>query len=263
MSDSHLKRVAVLVLLVVAILAGSLYLIAKPHSLPAQPAPASQAQAPAPMPQTSRPTVTWSVPQLSQTMFPGSSARVTVSFQSDQNLAGVAVDVTPSLDGIVSASPASFAAITANQPYQITLTLTVPPGFIKRSFGGTIHVRNAGNPPNTYAPALAVNLQTDWNAVSPDNLFTINLPLEWQITEVPSSGTHTFAVKLPDGTTVGWLYIYTPQQWTAIQQADVSPVLLSQTGGFIYSYGDSEDLSPDEMSATTEFAHALTSFQAH
>jgi hypothetical protein len=196
-------------------------------------------------------------------MFPGSSFTVDISFQANQNLGAVAIDITSSLQGIVSASPASFASIAANQPYHIALTLVAPPDFIKRTFGGTIHVRDAGGASKTYAPPLAVNLQTDWNTVTPDNLFAINLPLEWQITEVPSSGTHTFTVKLPDGSTVGWLYVYTEQEWTDIQQAEESPVLLSQAGGFVYAYGDSEALSPDEMGLGTEFTHALSSFQAY
>lgn len=93
-------------------------------------------------PGTTNARITWSVPLVTQTIFPGSTSTVAVSFQSNQNLARVVIDITPSLNGIVSATPTSFASITASQSYQITLTLTAPPAFIKRSFGGTIHIRN-------------------------------------------------------------------------------------------------------------------------
>jgi hypothetical protein len=132
----------------IAILAAAFVVVqrARPNPLPA-PEPAGG------------PTITWSVPQLTQTMFPGTSSTVSVSFQSNQNLQGVDVWITPSLDGIVSASPASLASVTANTPYQVAFTLTAPPQFIKRSFGGAVHIRNAGTPPKTYDPPLTVNLQ--------------------------------------------------------------------------------------------------------
>ena len=90
----------------------------------------------------------------------------TVSFQSDQNLASTTVWVTPSLDGILLATPGSFASIVANQTYQLTFTLSAPPAFQKRSFGGTIHIRNADDPSQTYAPPLTANLQTDYATYS-------------------------------------------------------------------------------------------------
>jgi hypothetical protein len=265
MNNFHPKRIAILMVLVLAILAaGSLFLAARPARLTPIASPAPTA-VPNPLPTTSTsstvPKITWSVPHLTQTMFPGSRMTVTTTFESNQNLSGVVIDVTPSLSGVVSSSPSAFSSIIANQSYQITFTLTAPPEFNKRSFGGAVQVRNAGVPGKVYAPPLNVNLQTNWNTVSPDDLFALNLPLGWQINEVSSSGTHTFTVLLPDGTTAGWIYVYTPQQWAAISESDEAPVLLSQTAAFVYAYGDSEALSPDEMGAATDFAHALTNFQ--
>jgi hypothetical protein len=264
MSDPHVKRFAVVIGILLATLAGSLYLIAKPHPLPPLPALAPSAQAPAPMPQATGPTITWSVPQLTQTMFPGTSATVTVSFQSDQNLIGVVVDVTSSLDGIVSANPASFAAITANQPYQVTLTLSAPPEFIKRSFGGIIHVRNANLPRNTYATPLAVNLQMDWNTVSPDNLFTINLPLDFQLADVSvanSDSKHVFLITLSNGYKAGYIWGFTPQQWTAAQQAEEYPLFLTEAGGFVYAYATSQAIPVNRQDIRTEFLIAIKTFQ--
>lgn len=163
--------------------------LAQPNPLPPQ---SSAVSAPAgfSMPsqasQPSEPTITWSVPELSQAVFPGTSSTVTVSFQSDQDVAGVAVDLSPSLNGIVSASPVNFPSITAGRPYLITLTVTAPPEFIRRSFGGTIHLRNADTPPRTYSAPLAVNLQVTWN--TNDNIgIEIAYPSDWYTQESTSS----------------------------------------------------------------------------
>jgi hypothetical protein len=106
---------------------------ATPHPAPAP--------VPAPAPAENNPTVTWSVPELAATLFPGTSSTTTVSFRTNQNLGSVVIWTTPSLDGVVSISPASFPSIVANKDYQLTLTLTAPRAFQKRSFGGTIHIR--------------------------------------------------------------------------------------------------------------------------
>jgi hypothetical protein len=178
------------------------------------------------------PKITWSVPQLSQTMFPGTTSTVTVSFRSDQNLTGVAVDITPSLSSIVSASPASFASITVNQPYQITFTFTAPPQFIKRSFGGTVHIRNAGIPTGTYDTPLTVNLETDFLAFT-DPQFLINVPAGWtpSSTITPAGGSPTdpirfVAFSLPtDPDPVLYILVY-PHGFDIADQADEPPGFL-------------------------------------
>jgi hypothetical protein len=218
----------------VAILAAAFVVVqpAKPNPMPVP--------APAPMPQVTSPTITWSVSQLTQTMFPGTKSTVAVSFQSDQDLTGVALEITPSLDGIVSASPASFASITANQPYQITLTLSAPAAFIRRSFGGTIHLRNAG-PPKTYAPPLAVELQTDFLSFT-DPQFTIKVPANW----VSMSGLS--AQMLPDGALRGitfslptdprpvlYIYVY-PHGFADFSTYDEPPGLLGSNNQFDFYF---------------------------
>jgi hypothetical protein len=171
---------------------------------PALPAPASPPPIPAPTPQGS-PTITWSVSQLTQTMFPGTTSTVTLSFQSDQNLTGIAVDITPSLRGVVSASPVNIASVTANQPYQLAFTLVAPTAFIKRSFGGTIHVRNANGPPLTYAEPLTVDLQTNWGILTDSNAgFTLFYPLTlYNLTEANSPPDLFDLESSPMGVTLG------------------------------------------------------------
>ncbi len=223
------------------VLAGSLYLFAKPHPLPAPPAPAPQAQAPAPVPQATGPTITWSVPQLTQTMFPGTSSTVTVSFHSDQNVTGVIVDVTSSLDGIVSANPASFAAITANQPYQITLTVSAPPEFIKRSFVGAIQLRNADQVPYVYGSPLKIGVRIDFVTYT-DQAFTINVPTdlipadEPLPADDPTNPIRLVSFSLPtDPIPVLYVYLY-PHGFDIMAQSDEPPKLLGTNSQFDFYF---------------------------
>ena len=123
-------------------------------------------------------TISWSVPTLTGTMFPGTSSTTVVTFRSEQNLSGVVVEATPSLNGIVSVSPSSFASVVANQVYQLTFTLKAPPEFIKRAFGGTVHIRNNDKPPKTYAKPLVVELRTDWQSTSTAGVI-VSYPSGW------------------------------------------------------------------------------------
>jgi hypothetical protein len=113
-------------------------------------------------------------------MFPGTSSTTVVTFRSNQNLARVVVEATPSLDGILSVSPTSFPSITANQSYQVTFTLKAPSEFKKREFGGTIHIRNNGKPPKTYAKPLEVALRTDWNSYKAAGV-SLSYPQDWYV----------------------------------------------------------------------------------
>jgi hypothetical protein len=156
----------------------------RPLPLAASPSPPAQ------------PRITWSVPDLAETMFPGTQKTVNISFQSDQNLGDTTVWVTPSLDGTLSTSPTAFPSIAAGQTYQLSVTLSAPQAFQRRSYGGTIHLRSANGPPRTYAPPLPVNLQVDFKVYLNDSLgFSFNYPSTW--TSVVSLD-HTYFTAPPD-----------------------------------------------------------------
>lgn len=130
------------------------------------------------------PTITWSVPELSETMFPGTSSTTTVSFRSSQNLSNVALELTPSLDGMVSVSPTTFPTITAGQTHQVNVTMKAPPAFQKRSFGGTLHVKSEDKPPRTYANPLNIGLKTDWASLTGTG-FSLFYPPGWYVLPSP------------------------------------------------------------------------------
>lgn len=152
--------------------------------------------APVPAPAAQGPTITWSAPGLlppgtnqgqilTRTFFPGTSSTTIVTFRSSETLPAVVVETTPSLNGVLAISPTTFGSIVANQNYQLTLTLTAPPEFKKRDFGGTIHIRNNGNSPRTYARPLTVALRTDWSATSTATGVTLSYPVGWSPRGIP------------------------------------------------------------------------------
>jgi hypothetical protein len=161
------------VLTVVALVVALSIILVKPAS----PRPLPEPPYPAPAP-SEGPAITWSASQFTATLFPGGNSTTTVSFRSNQNLAGIVVWITPSLNGIVSAAPSTFPSVVANQDYPLTLTLKAPSAFQKRSFGGTIHIRNAGSPARTYDAPLTADLRTDFRTYSSGSV-SIDYPVTW------------------------------------------------------------------------------------
>jgi len=164
---------------------GAFWLYAEPLQTPSPiPVPALLTSPPEPSPQPAEPTITWSVPQLSQVLFPGTSSTTSVSFQSNEALTDVAVDVTPSLKDIVSVSPATFSSVAAGQNYTLTLNLAAPSTFTERSFGGTIQLRDLGSPPKIYAPPLNVVLGVTFQSITNEAL---NITFSYPQLPFPSS----------------------------------------------------------------------------
>ncbi len=151
-----------------AVFVGILVIIRKP--LPTAPipgAPQSSGGSPASASTSPQPVaITWSPLDLTQTIFPGAGVVATASFSSNENLSAVVIDAAPSLGGVAAVSPANFPAIVAGQAYQLTLTLTAPPVLAQRSFGGTIHIRDAANTSTIYNKPLPVAIQVGWASVT-------------------------------------------------------------------------------------------------
>lgn len=89
-----------------------------------------------------------------------------------------------------------------------------------------------------------------WDTVSPRGLFTMVLPGNFQVTDMSTTNaydTNVFLVQLNSGNKVGYIYVFTSQQWMNAEQADEHPTLLLQTGGFVYAYTISQALYPDQQ----------------
>ncbi len=146
------------------------------------------------------PTISWSsvafappgttTGQQIHTLFPGTSLTSIMYFRSNESLSNVVVELTPSLNGVVSVNPSSFPSIIANQNYQLNITFTAPPEFKKKTFGGTIHIRNDGKPPKTYAKPLEIGFRTDWNGFKDSLTGSIfNYPPSWNLTQYQDTYT--------------------------------------------------------------------------
>src|SRR3989344_1450454 len=132
----------------------------------------------------SQPKITWSVNEISETLFPGTSKTVTVKFRSDQNIEAVVVRMTPSLDDVVSANPTNFSSIMKNHDYELRITLA-PPGITqKKNFGGTIQLRDADKSPRTFAEPLQVGIKTDFSTyVNTRDGYTVPYPLGYEVVD--------------------------------------------------------------------------------
>lgn len=177
-------------------------------------------------------------------MFPGTASDVVVTFTSNQNLNDISIEIPPSLNGIASATPASFASIIANQPYQVTLTMTAPPHFIEQDISGMIQIGNMSDP--SIAQPLAINLQTRFLSFDEKNIgVSFFFPLmDASVTVLSVSGTTTtpagFDVSEFDGVinhfvqvvgiTVNPLSGLTFQQWFEANVDDASGSLLAFGG---------------------------------
>lgn len=86
------------------------------------------------------PRITWSARKIEQTLAPGQSATMTASFTSTVDLQNVTLNVPGRLAKVMTVSPASFAAVSANTATQVTLTISVPSAW-KGNVAGVVQVR--------------------------------------------------------------------------------------------------------------------------
>jgi hypothetical protein len=118
--------------------------------------------------QSSPPKITWSQANVLEFVQPNQTRTITVSFRSNQSTKNVAVFVTPALSPVLSVSPATFSTISANQPFQLTLTLKAgTQSEIK--FDGTIQIKSNGSGnSSTYAQPLPTTIVVHDQYVPPD-----------------------------------------------------------------------------------------------
>jgi hypothetical protein len=144
MSDPHQKRLAILIVAVVAILAGSLYLFARPMpsapppALPSAPAASSNPQ---PSATSTRPKITWSQNQIEVILAPTESASSDLTFSSSLDLQNAVLEPVPEISGLLSVQPNTIANISAGVPYAVSVSFSIPSGTAFGTYEGTIHVR--------------------------------------------------------------------------------------------------------------------------
>ena len=165
MSDPHLKRVAIVVVLVLAILAGSLYLFAKPGA-PASVPPLAPAGASSPAQSAStsstEPKITWFQNQIEVTLSSGQGASKDLNFTSSLALQNVILEAVPEIHGLLSVQPSSFASVSANQAQKVHVSFSIPAGTTLGTYTGTVHLRVGST---TFPQTLKVTVNV-WNSLT-------------------------------------------------------------------------------------------------
>ena len=102
--------------------------------------------------------------ELTEAQFDGSD-KATVEFCSTDELAMVNMRLTHSLEKclILLEPPVSPMSVMADTCVELTFMLTQSAADFTSSCGGTVHVRNHGSPPKTFAEPLSVNLFEDFD----------------------------------------------------------------------------------------------------
>src|SRR6266852_1424845 len=147
MNDPHFKRVALLIGVLLAILAGSLYLFARPS--PPAPVPATPAVAPAAnstllqvgSASSTQPKFTWSQNQIEAILSPGESTSRDLTFTSSLDLQNVVIEAVPEIAGFLSVQPKSFANISGGASNAVHISFSIPSGTTLGTYESTIHVR--------------------------------------------------------------------------------------------------------------------------
>jgi uncharacterized protein (TIGR03437 family) len=103
--------------------------------------------------------------ELNEDQFDG-AGKATVEFCSTDALDAVNIRLTPSLGKcLMLTDPTSFPiAVAADECVALMFMLTKPAEEFTSSCGGTVHERNDGSPPKTFAEPLSVNLFDDVEA---------------------------------------------------------------------------------------------------
>src|SRR5437899_3178761 len=181
MTNHHLKPIEFIAALVLAVVAGSFYLIAKPlMPSPAAPpaAPPSGVAAAVNPAGTSTPTISWSPASIMDSLFLGNVKSRTVMFTSETNLTNISIVVVPELSPYLSVSPDHFDSLAANTTATITIFYAATPNQSTGTFNGAVRIRQGqatiAKPlpvtvtvaKDTTPPALSITSPSDNSTVS-------------------------------------------------------------------------------------------------
>ena len=89
---------------------------------------------------THKPFVSWSTNAVVQTLSPGESNAVVVSFTASQNLNNVSLAVSPTLRSLVQVDPVSVPVVAKGQPVSVTLHLQPPATSSPAILRGKLHL---------------------------------------------------------------------------------------------------------------------------
>ena len=181
MSDPHLKRLGVLILLVMAILAGSLYLIARP--MPPAPVPPATPVEPvatsnpsqAGSTSSTQPHIIWSPSAITVFLLPGDIKQRTVGFTSSITLQSVSIEVVPEIAPFLRVTPSLIASLSPNQQQAVQIRAVLPVDASSSVYEGTVHITSQSKTiPQTLKVIITVGLPPDPGAAGSATLAGID-----------------------------------------------------------------------------------------
>lgn len=104
------------------------------------------------------PDIEWQPSRIAVSLRTGGSSQVTATATATSSLSALTVDVTPSLSGLVTVTPAQVASLSPGQQVTFTIVFAVPSGTQERSFGGTVSLRSG---PRTLAQPLPLKVDVE------------------------------------------------------------------------------------------------------
>lgn len=111
---------------------------------------------------TAAPVVAWTPGSITDTISPGQSQSIPISFTASANLNNAVISVVPALQGLVQVTPSMIATVHKGQTIQLTLRVSAPPSAPLAVTQGTIQMR-VGSP--TIAQPLPVQIIVASDAV--------------------------------------------------------------------------------------------------
>jgi hypothetical protein len=180
---------------------------------------------PEPAPQATNQTITWSVPQLTPTLFPGEIITATATFTSSAALQNPVVEAVPAISGFVTLQPKSFTAVPIGQPQEVKILFSIPTSTALGSvFDGTVHLRVGGQ---TLPQTLKITITIAAQLLSRVDMgLAMKYPTDWIIQQ---EGSSSFVFTTP-----------TLQFSTDINDATLQTIPLFQVGVLGPSPGSAE-----------------------
>jgi len=109
-------------------------------------------------------SIIWTSGEIEQTIAPGESRDLKITFTSNVNLNNAKLWVVPELQPFISLEPALFNTIKAKTPQQVTLHLFIPPNYQAGRYDGTVHLKVGSK---TYPQTLKVVLNVAYSGNHP------------------------------------------------------------------------------------------------
>jgi hypothetical protein len=190
MSDVHVKRIALVIVVVLAAFAVSFHLVAGPPlPSPSPVAPSVGALATTNPSQvgavsSTQPKITWSNNPIEVFIAPGESSSENAHFASTLGLRDVMIEPVPGIAGFLAIQPSSITNIPAGLPQQVKVSFSIPQSTPLGIYEGAIHAR-IGN--QTLPETLKVILNV-WRRITEPGLnFSYLLPPAWTATTTDST----------------------------------------------------------------------------